>query len=151
MSSDPTTVTAAFVFSVCPDKQSLYEAVLRNQYWLPPAKDSLMSTEFMRGVVDQHYWLPKTSEMKVLNCADMPTKYELVDLLGEKMMNMPSQGEPFDSQFRRTCIKMKEKPPSASWMLVILSSMEPGHDIFKKDWVRTKPVRGGAANARGKI
>ena len=150
MNQIPSVVTSAFVASVCPDKQALYEALSRNQYYLPPAKDAIMSTEFMRGVVDQIYWLPKTSEVKIANCADPPSKHDLVRILGERMMHMDPQGDPFDTQFRRTCIKIKLHPPSVSWMLIMMATMSPDHEIFKKDWVKQKPLRPGC-RARNEV
>lgn len=49
-----------------------------------------MTLEFMRGVVEGTYWLPRTGEIRLANCADMPTKYEILNMLSEVMMNNES-------------------------------------------------------------
>ena len=55
----------------------------------------------------------------------------------------PSQGEPFDTQFQRTLIEIKAKPPSVPWMLAVLSTMDSNHAIFAKSYVKPKPMRNG--------
>ena len=34
----------------------------------------------------------------------------------------------------------QKRPPDKKWMLQLISAMDPGNDIFKKDYVRPRPV-----------
>ena len=43
---------ASYVAAVIPDKDALYESMLRNQLWVPSIKDPLMTLSFMKGVVE---------------------------------------------------------------------------------------------------
>ena len=136
-------VTREYVNSVVPDKPSLYEACVRNQFWMPPAKDNILTVDFMKGLQAGKYWLPKSIEIRLMNCADPPNKFDLAKILTEVMSAHPSQGEPFDTQFQRTLIEIKAKPPSVSWMLALLSTMDQNHAIFAKNYVKPKPMRNG--------
>lgn len=46
--------------------------------------------------------------------------------------------EPFDTGIKRTALLIKQKPPSVSWLIMILSSLDPNHEVFAKDYVRPK-------------
>ena len=71
-------------------------------------------------------------------CADPPKKKELAKLLYSVMMSYRSIGEPMDSGMRRTAKYIRKKPPQFSWMLLILSTLEPNHAIFAKDYVNPR-------------
>ena len=116
----------------------MYGALLRNQRWTPKLKEPIMTTEFMVGVREGLYWLPKTEEIRLLNCADPPPKQMIADILCEKMMNFPAQGEPFDTQIRRTAIKVKQCPPNKEWSLGMLSTFDNQNELFEKSYVKPK-------------
>ena len=136
-------VSRTYIQSVVPDRIALYTALVRNQYFVPLSKDNLMSVEFMRGIVDNTFWMPKACEIRLMNCADPPSKHELVRLLVEAMYGYPSQGVTFDTSFHRTIIKIKARPPCLTWMLAILSTIQSNHPIFAKDYIKPKPMKQG--------
>ena len=77
------------VQQVVNDKVTMYGALLRNQRWTPKLKEPIMTAEFMRGVKEGQYWLPKTDEIRLLNCADPPPKHVIANILCDKMMHFP--------------------------------------------------------------
>lgn len=141
--ANPNRVSAAYVDSVICNKQTMHEGLLRNQFFCPKLKDNIMTAEFMKGVVGfRKYWLPNASDIRLRNCVQPPCRFELAKLVSSKMiLTGPTNEEPFDSSFRRTAEMIVEKPPSAPWLLALLSTMDPNHVIFNKDYVKPKPVR----------
>ena len=47
----------------------------------------------------------------------------------------PSGDACFDGAFRRTSQELLRKPPNTEWLLAMLSTMDPEHAIFAKDYV----------------
>ena len=71
-------------------------------------------------------------------CADPPKKKEMAKILYAVMCNYPRLSEPADSGIRRTAKYIRKKPPQVQWMMLILSTLEPNHAIFAKDYVNPK-------------
>ena len=64
------------------DKQSLYESLLRNQIYSPKLKEQIMTIIFMKGCIGYNkYWLPKCSELRIINCVDPPTRSVLAEMV----------------------------------------------------------------------
>ena len=71
-------VSSAFVQSKVPDRVHLHESLLRNQLFAPRLKDAIMRIEFMRGCIGYEiFWLPMIQDIRLLNCADVPSKDEI--------------------------------------------------------------------------
>ena len=43
------------------NKASFYDACIRNDIFVPPYKDSIVTFEFLEKVLDETIWLPKAS------------------------------------------------------------------------------------------
>ena len=71
-------------------------------------------------------------------CVDPPKKKDLAKILYTVMNNYRRLGEPMDSGMRRTAKYIRKKPPQAQWMLLVLSSLEPNHFLFAKDYVNPR-------------
>ena len=100
-----------------------------------------MTVQFMKGCVGNNYfWLPKCSEIKLLNCVDCPSRLELAKMVSARMrvQNMGEPREPFDSSFKRTAEEIVRKPPNQDWLLALLSTMHPESVIFRKDYVKPR-------------
>lgn len=90
------------------------------------------------------YWLPRTYEIRLLNCADPPAKHAIAMLLAEKLSHHPHVGEPFDTMFKCTALRIKRTPPNKDWMLAVLSTIDAENVLFSKGYVKPK------VDARGK-
>ena len=96
------------------DKKDLYKSLLRNQYYPPPPKSSMLSISFMIDVIGKKYWLPHTGEVKVRACADPPKNKQLVKILKKVMKAGFRQfrtAEELESAFRRTMDRIERYPP----------------------------------------
>ena len=63
------------------DKGSMYNAVYRNNFLLPPKRDPWLTFEFLDGIRTGLYWLPKTSECKMYSCLEPPSKEEVATIV----------------------------------------------------------------------
>ena len=78
----------------------------------------------MRGVMSKKYWVLQSSEVvTVMACADPPNRKVLAQMVHDVLMNYRPMGEPMDSGMKRTAKKIKRKPPSQQWLLMILSTL----------------------------
>ena len=133
-------ISHAEAAAVVSDKKTMYEALLRNQWYTPHYSSQILNLHFMFGVANQTlYWLPRTHEIRLLNCADPPPKQVIANILCDKMMHFEHQGEPFDTSFRRTALKIKQHPPNKEWMLGVLSTLDPQNELFTKAYVKPRP------------
>ena len=97
------------------DRQTLYDGLRHNQHFVPKMSEAIMTTVFMKGCVgSSQYWLPKCSEIRLLNCVDCPSRLDLAKMVHARMLvvNMGVPREPFDSSFRRTADEIVRKPPN---------------------------------------
>ena len=83
-------VPIEYALQYIPDRPALHKALLRNQFWVPPFKDGICTKDFLVGLLEKRYWVPNTSELQIRNCADLPNKKELAEMLKEQMMNVYS-------------------------------------------------------------
>ena len=71
-------------------------------------------------------------------CASPPKKKELAKILHGVMTSYRPIGEPMDSGMRRTGKYIRKKPPQFNWMLLMLATLEPNHEIFAKNYQNPK-------------
>ena len=63
----------------------------------------------------------------------------------QQMLNTNVQDESMRQGFLNTAALIFKSPPSVTWLLLVLSTIEPNHAIFAKDYVKPKVVRQGQA------
>ena len=133
-------VPADYAMQFIPDTPALYKAILRNQLLVPPLKDAICTKDFLIGLLEKRYWCPLTQEVSIRNCADMPSKKELATMLYEAMAACTTVDDQIQSQFVRTAELVLKHPPSQSWTLIMISTVQPDHPIFAKAWQKPKFV-----------
>ena len=123
--------------ALIPNKASLFDALVRNGYLMPPKSSIMLSMKFMFEVKEKRCWILHTSEVTgVIGCASPPNRQQLSYMLNEVMLNLHSVGEPRDSAIRATAEVIKKNPPAVSWMLLVLASLQPDHQVFQKNYQR---------------
>ena len=128
-----------------PNRQKLWEALVRNRYMPPPCKDRLNTVKFMRGVLNQEFFLLRQEQVEhVKQCADRPSREWLAPVVAEAMRSCPVKfGEPIDSAIRRTAEQIVKSKPDVQWQLTMLAQFQPEHDVFRKDYVHPRKKRQG--------
>ena len=67
-------MTSEEVKRVVNNKDSMYDAVVRNGYLVSERKDELNSFEFLDQVRTGNAWLPATKECKMYSCLQPPNR-----------------------------------------------------------------------------
>ena len=103
---------------------SLYEMMLRNQFYLPSKKCAFVTTEYLIAVKDLKIKVPRYLEVKMRACPVPPKKASLKKIL-EEIENLHgfNFGIPTDGPY-----------PNTAWMINIISTYNPNHEIFRKDY-----------------
>jgi hypothetical protein len=60
-------------------RDHLYKAMLRNGWYLPSLKSSIITQDYMNDVREGKFWCPKYKDLKTLPCPDPPGKEFLLD------------------------------------------------------------------------
>ena len=118
------------------DGKSLYGGLQRNGYIMPPKKDAMLTQKFMRDVVIKKNWILHSDHvLAVKQCADPPSIKVLAKLVAMIMKTYPGLEEPMRSGMRRTAKHIKKRPPSPSWLLLVLATLDQNHELFHKSYV----------------
>ena len=147
-------VSSAYVQSVVPDRHHFYSSLLRNQLYCPKITEKIMTTKFMKGIIGYEvYWVPFCANIRILNCADPPTKNEIAMELVTVMRNHgnPEGDAELEASFQRTATEIRRAPPNTTWMLNVLSTLYPQHRYFQKDFVKPTRVQSSTGQAVGMI
>jgi len=104
-------------------KKDLYEALLRNGYYLPKLKSTMCSEHYLVNVMDGTYSCFKAEEIKVRICPRPPPK----DVLLEKFAKlMEKKGLHSGLQ--------EDKYPDKDWLIAMIATLNPEDEIFRKDY-----------------
>jgi hypothetical protein len=107
------------------NRRDLYEAVLRNDWYLPKFKTSMITESYLRNVLTGKTFCPKYSDIKLRPCPRPPNK----DLLLKKFLKIA-----LDSGWQSIGIDDKHIPDKR-WLLDLVSTFTPDDEIFKKNYM----------------
>jgi len=107
------------------NRRDLSEAVVRNGYYLPKIKTTMITEDYMRNVITGKAFCPKYSEVKMLPCPRPPCKQVLLD-----KFHRICQGQ----NLVHTGVDDKHVPDKR-WLLDFVSTFKPDDDIFKKNYI----------------
>jgi hypothetical protein len=110
------------------DKKDLYESMLRNGWYLPKYKCSLLTETYMIGVLEKELWCPKHEDIRRLPCPRLPQK----DVLFEKFNAIMTA-----NRIKNHGVTMT-RSPDKGWLVDIISSFNPGDAMFKKGYLPPK-------------
>ncbi len=100
---------------------NLHEGLVRNGYFLPFLKSSLVTEDYLMSVAHGDTWCPQCKEIKLLPCPRPPTKESLITKLLEYCTKQNIE------------IKIDGlHVPDKSWLINVLSSFTPFDEIFSK-------------------
>ena len=105
-------------------KADLYEALVRNGYYLPKLKSSMVSEHYLVNVMDKTYWCPRAEDIRVRMCPRQPHK----DVLIEKFRKLMR-----DNDLKHGM--QAEKLPDKDWLIAVIATLNPEDEIFKKDYL----------------
>jgi hypothetical protein len=79
--ADMTNVTAEEVTSKISGKYELYEAALRNGFYLPKLKSGIVTETYITDVICGKIFCPQFKDIKLLPCPRTPDKVTLKNML----------------------------------------------------------------------
>jgi hypothetical protein len=120
------------------NKAELYEAALRNGFYLPKFKCSIITEDYIYGVLIGNVLCPKYNAIKLLPCPRPPDKETLIKL-AEEAMSKQSKSLGIDASHT----------PDKGWLISIISSFNPQCEIFKKSYL--PPPRVEKAENKAKV
>lgn len=127
------------------DRKEAHEVLVRNGFLMPPLKDAICTEYFLAGVLTQQYWCLKSINQKNFKqCPVKLTKAELAGFLGRAMYNAKNSFPLTEFQdrqqgikaFKKTAELIMKKLPDKNWMYLLLSTVEPNHQIFARTYQR---------------
>ena len=123
-------MTSSAFSSFVKDVKDLYNLALRNGFYLPQQSSSAVNEVMLLNVLQGHYWCPLFKDIKLKPCVKAPVKEVLLNALlklcRRHMLNVAWIDE--------------KHSPDKDWIVAVLSTLDPNHEIFKKDYV-APPVR----------
>ena len=127
MESRPSTVsmTVNEFSKLVQNRHDLYEALLRNGYYLPKFKTTMITEEYMRNVITGKAFCPKYADIKMLPCPRPPNK----EVLFKKFLEIC-----VTHNFVHTGIDDKHQPDKR-WLIDVVSNFKPDDEIFKKQYL----------------
>ena len=109
------------------NKAQLVKIMHRNGYYLPSKSSTIITVNWMLDVKDGIEWCPKYDEVKLRPYVDKPLKYYILQELSSELIahNLKLT---FD----------KSHTADVEWLLVCLSTLNPEHRYFRKDYYPSK-------------
>jgi len=106
--------------------RDLYEACVRNNYYLPKIKSTMVTEEYMKNVINGKAFCPKFDDIKMLPCPRPPNKEVLIDKFLEICVS---------HNFTMNCGIDDKHKPDKTWLINFIASFKPDDEIFKKNYV----------------
>ena len=110
-------------------RDDFYDAMLRNRFYLPPLS-SFVTTRLMEAVRNGDAWMPRHQEIRLLPAPTPPPKYIVCEELQKAI----------DHFGLRLEVNGNIKP-DRDWALHVLSTLQPEHPFFAKDYVYSRKAK----------
>ena len=105
-------------------KAELHEAMVRNGYYMPSYKSSIVTISWMKGIRSGTVWCPKYEELRLRSCYSPPCK----DLIVSEINRMLLKNE-LELGFTH------DNAPKVSWLLAILGTLNSRHAFFAMGYI----------------
>ena len=104
-------------------KADFVDAVIRNGWYIPPPKSSIITIKWLAEVKTGQIWVPKYHEVRMRACPTPPSKDIIIKELTKACQKVGKKA-PIIAKDPRTA--------PVAWCLHLLSTVEPGHQFFTK-------------------
>jgi hypothetical protein len=112
------------VSKVIGNKSELYEAAIRNGYFLPKFKCTIITEEYLNAVLRGELSCAKYHDIRLKPCPVPPDKESLIKILEEVFAD---RSKPLGIDASHT--------PDKDWLLAMISTFDPENEIFHKSYV----------------
>ena len=105
---------------------------LRNDWYVPSWKSGVFNLVYVSHIRKGNLYCPTFSELKKRPCPDHPCKQELTRQVIRAVAKAGKNPIFFDFD------EFTKPAPDIKWLLDVLSTLEPNHLFFKKDYMPPK-------------
>ena len=105
----------------------LYNAALRNGYYLPKQSCSYINEITLVNILKNEYWCPKSEDIRIKNCVKAPVKETLYAKLEALCQRQNLNISWINVE--------KNQVPDKKWLVDVIGTLNPKDEIFKKDYV----------------
>jgi hypothetical protein len=117
------------------NKKQLYKAFLSNGFFLPlNEKNQFISMKMLKDIYTGKCHCPKLSEIKFQPCCYPPSQEFLRDEVCTIIENGDFPDEEQTKQWKRLVKYMRKNTPEKRWLLGLLATISPGHEVFQKNY-----------------
>ncbi len=110
-------------------KRDFYDVMVRNQFFLPDESSTIITEEYLQGIVDGKIFCPRFQDIRLLAAPSLPTK----DVLIAKLKLIAKE--------RKWNLGIDEiSKPNKQWLVNMLSTYLPEDEIFGKAY-RAPPIK----------
>lgn len=102
----------------------MYDALIRNGYFLPSLKSTLITEAYLRGVMEGRVYCPKTEMIKLKGCPSPPSKDILLTKFIECLIRRGIEDHGIDQNHK----------PDSKWLISVLATLSPEDEIYRKDY-----------------
>ena len=120
-------------------KSELYEANVRNGYFLPHIKSSIITEDYIHAVIKGDILCAKYHDIKLKPCPVPPDKQTLVQIVQDALAENHAKPLGIDASH----------VPDKFWLLAMLATFDPENEIFAKSYV--PPTRKERKEAKDKV
>ena len=106
------------------NKADLYDAAIRNGWYLPKMKSSIITEEYITNVITGKVFCPRFSDIKLVPCPKPP----------EKQLMLKDFARLVNSKKKESGID-ESHTPDKNWLLAVLGTYNPALPYFKKGYV----------------
>ncbi len=114
------------------NKKELYDAMVRNQNFMADYKSPCMSIGYLLDCKEQNVYVLKTKDVRLRNCLTPPPKYMVFDAIRSKLRAEAHAVERSTVQYLGFD---EDQLPDSRWLLAVLSTLDPDHEFFSKNFV----------------
>lgn len=123
------TLTLEEVKQIVKTKSPLYNAMIRNGFYLPKKKATIVNEAYLQKVKSGEFYCPKFTDVIARPCPDPPSREILLD---EVVKATTKVGKDIGAS--------EGKLPDIPWLLTVLAIHCPDHEVFHKDYLPPLPV-----------
>ena len=108
--------------------EDLHEILLRNGLYLPSRGGHWLTKKTMLAMYKAEVHCPMYGDLKPRPCPKPPSRQVLVEEVNKEILRRYRD--------KSKCLKTTaNRMPEQKWLLDVLSSLNPNHQFFKKNWM----------------
>ena len=112
---------------------------------MPDIRDGIVTVNWMKGILWKTHWCLISEEAGVPKvCAKPPCRKVLARIVANVMIAVAANDVYKSLGLKATAALVAKNPPCVPWMLAVMSTLSPEHDIFDRNYQPPKVDSSGS-------